>query len=189
MILKLGGGQWTRVQVPCNPAAPGGIDAHLVYLDLCSVPVGEDASVRRRGAALRASRCAAGASRGLIALLVLLLLIHHLAMAAMPMGSMAGEHATPAATMHLATVPGSPSAHLATEGIPAGVPCTDCLISCPLTRGSLPPRGPDAARPPAAIVRQAAPSPAGTLFGALLHGTPEAPTARARCAILQVFRI
>lgn len=133
---------------------------------------------------LRASRSAAGASRGLIALLVLLLLTHHLTMATMPMGSMAGEHATPQATTHPATALSPPSARPAEEAT-----CTGCPIICPLTRGSFPPRGPHAAPPPGATMRQGAPYPDGTLVGALPRGTSEAPTARARCAILQVFRI
>ena len=137
----------------------------------------------------RASRSAAGMSRGLIALLVLLLLTHHLGMATMPMGSMAGEHATLPATIHPAAS-GSPSARLVGEDTPAGVPCTDCPMSCPLTRGSPPPRGPHATPPPVATLRQAAPYPTETPVIALQRGASAAPpSARARCAILQVFRI
>jgi len=138
----------------------------------------------------RASRSAAGMSRGLIALLVLLLLTHHLGMATMPTGSMAGEQATPPATSHLATASGAQSARLAEEHTPAGVPGTGCPMSCPLTRGSLPSREPHAAPPPGATMWQAAPYRAVTLVGAFPRGASAAsPSARARCAILQVFRI
>ena len=133
----------------------------------------------------RASRSAAGMSRGLIALLVLLLLTHHLGMATMPMGSMAGEQATPPAAIHPATAPCSPSIGPAEDAT-----CTDCPMSCPLTRGSPPPRGPHATPPPVATLRQAAPYPTETPVIALQRGASAAPpSARARCAILQVFRI
>lgn len=167
------------------PPRPGGMAAHLVYLGVGDVPAGEDTRVRGRGAVLRVGRSAAGASHGLIALLVLLLLTHHLTMATMPMGSVVGQHAAPPATIHLAMTSGSPSAFFTEEAT-----CTGCPMSCPLTRGSPPPRGPHAAPPPGANVRQAAPYPTETRIGARQRGDfAVPPSARARCAILQVFRI